>query len=383
MIDFLKKTFTRESTEVNEERTFVPFNTRGVQYSGAYSPAVARCLGLYTSMLISCPLEAEPNPLLTLMNQRPCSFMSRSNFFEILVQNYFLYEGFFAKLNVNNKGEITELLPFISPNSISVYPVGYRRKQNAEHAGGDWDPIIISEKGYYFRDYKGRTFNMDEMLYIRGALFNTQNPLEQQDRFRRVFTEAFNSSSLLEAVIGSICRSDLKPPLMLTGLGFTGEKNKGGHKASGKETAEVKKALRQYFSGQSQGFSNSLLALPPGYDIQKLNMDNPASLLSILNTIVSSNIANIFQVPQELVYSGEGTERTQKEARRFFLSGAFKGFCDVIAHELNHLTGYQYNFRFNIDSLRVSQADLREEASLAQLVGIFSPEEIKKMIKEN
>lgn len=376
--------FKREVDDVAEDATFVPFSTRGVQYSGAYSPVVARCLKMYSSFLAACPLECDKdNSLFQLMKKRPYPPISRQNFFEVMAQNYFLYEGFFAVIMTNTRGEIEALCPYIDPTSFQVYPKGYQHKKelgDASHVGGEWvDPISIYEKGYYFRDYKGRLFNQDEAMFIKNNLFNTQNILEQQNVFQRVFTESFNAPSLLEAVIGSICRSDLKAPLVLTGLGFSGE-SKGANKASGRETKRVKEALRKFFSGKSQGYDSGVLALPPGYKIDKLNLDNPAGLIAQLNVITLANVCNIFQVPTELVYSGQ-TERTAKEARRFWLGGAFAAFCRVIEEELDRLCDFQCSFRFNTDRLRSALSDIREEAAMSQLLGIFTKEELKKRIE--
>ena len=56
-----KRFFKRqvESNDVTEDATFVPFNTRGTQYSGAYSPVTARCLKMYSSFLAVTPLECD------------------------------------------------------------------------------------------------------------------------------------------------------------------------------------------------------------------------------------------------------------------------------------------------------------------------------------
>lgn len=380
-----KKSFLRQSNSENEDRTFVPFARKGTYYSSAFSPVVARCLGLYSSMLNACPLECDKeNPVHTLFTRRPYPPISKSNFFEIMIQNYFLFEGFFAVLRFNNKMEVKAVCPYQSPNSFNVYPVGYskKRKGHADQVGGEWvDPINIYEKGYFALDYKGRHFNQDEFIYIKNNMYNTRSLLEQENIFQRIFNQSFSSAALLEAVIESICQSDLKAPIVLTGLGFSGEGRASG-KATASETKKVKQALREYFSGQSQDASKSCLALPPGYQIQKLNLDNPAGLIQALNGIVSANVCNIFGIPSDLIFI-DGTERTQKEARRLFISGAFASFCTLIEDELNRLTDYQYKFKFNIDSLRIKQADLREESALAQLLGIYTKEEIKKKIESS
>ena len=169
--------------------------------------------------------------------------------------------------------------------------------------------------------------------------------------------------------------------MMLSGLGFSGD-GKDAAKASAKETKAVKQALRKFFNTESQFYSKGVLALPPGYQISKLNMDNPSGLIQALNMISCANVANIFQVPAELIYVSAGaTERTQKESRRLFLSGGFASFCKIIEDELDRLSGYETKFQFNIDKLRIKGADLREEASLAQLLGIYTKEELKSKIE--
>ena len=98
--------FKREAGNQAEDRTFVPLGSGGVSYGSVFSPPVARCVSLYSDFLVNCPLECEneKDPLYTLLTQRPCPFLSRANFFKLCVQNYFLFDGFFAIIKTNHRG---------------------------------------------------------------------------------------------------------------------------------------------------------------------------------------------------------------------------------------------------------------------------------------
>ena len=196
-----------------------------------------------------------------------------------------------------------------------------------------------------------------------------------------MFNNTFEGASKLEAVINALCSRDLRPPLLLSGLGFAGGEK--GIKTSAKETEQVKLALRKYFEDESQG-QKGVLALPPGYSIASMSHQQPSNLLLTVNEIVVSNLCNIFNIPRSLVFSGQN-ERDTKEARRIFIAGGLKAFTRLLSDEFDRLSGYQNKFKFNLDKLRIEMADLREEASLAQLTdeAPFSGDEIKKKIEQN
>ena len=126
----------------------------------------------------------------------------------MIIQNYFLHNGFKAYIKTNMKGEVTALCPYIDPRSITPYPFGYskdkERKGYGEQASGQWtDSIDILEKGFYWLDYRGRKFNQDEIFYIGSALYNTTNILEQEDVYKRILRKLLillpYSSKLSEA----------------------------------------------------------------------------------------------------------------------------------------------------------------------------------------
>ena len=345
----------------------MPLGSGGAQYGQVFSPPVARCLALYCDFLINCPLDAEDEntPLYRLLTRRPCPFMSRANFYRLCVERYFIFNGFFSIIKTNDRGEILALLPYASPQAVQVYPVNFKKSDKNDPVG-DWgDPEKLWKDGFYFRDYRARTYTPDQMFYIRSAGFNTSTGLvEQEDVGQRVFNNTFGSASKLEAVTNALCSRDLRPPLMLSGLGFQGD-NKTGYKASAKETDDVKKALRMYFDGESQSKAG-VLALPPGYTVSSMAMQNPANVLLSINEVVTANVCNIFNVPRSLVFSGSN-ERDTKEARRIFIAGGFKAFTKLLTDEFDRLAGYENKFTFNLDKLRIQMADLREESALAQM----------------
>ena len=377
---FLKKFFERQTQTPNEDRTFVPLGSGGASYGSIFSPQVARCLALYVDFLINCPLKAknDKDPLYKLLTQRPCPFMSRANFYRLCIQNFFLFDGFFAIIKANDRGEIEALLPYASPQAVQVYPTNFKKRERGDVAG-DWgDPEKLYRDGFYFRDYRSRRYTLDQMFYIRSAAFNTGTGLvEQEDFAQRVFNNTYEAASKLEAVINSLCSRDLRPPLLLTGLGYN-ETASGDIKASASETKKVKEALRTYFENDSQG-TKGILALPSGYKIEKMAFDAGANALLAINEVVTSNICNLFNVPRSLVFSG-ATERDTKEARRVFISGGLKSFCTILQDEFNRLSGYENTFSFDLDELRYSMADIREQSAIAQLQDVLSPEEIKEKI---
>ena len=169
---------------------------------------------------------------------------------------------------------------------------------------------------------------------------------------------------------------DLRPPLLLTGLGF-GEGQ--DIKTSARETKSVKQSLREYFENDSQG-SRGVLALPAGFKIDKMSFDQSNNTLSITNDIVTSNICNLFNVPRSLVFTSGQTERDTKEARRIFLANGFRAMCTIIEQEYDRLTDWQNEFKFDVDKLRYMSADIREESAIAQLQNVLSPDEIKEKI---
>ena len=376
---FWKRQSTR-SNSINEDRTFVPLGSGGAQYSSVYSPPVARCIALYHDFLLNCPLTAkdENDSLFKLLTQRPCSFMSRANFFRLIIERYFIFNGFYSIIDADGSGMITDLLPYASPMAIQVYGNNFKKRDINDSIGDYGDPVKLKRSGFYFRDYKSRTFTEDQLFIVRSSAFNTSTGLvEQEDMAQRVFNNTYESAAKLEAVLNSLCSRDLRPPLLLSGMGMDVGQDMP---ASQEETQNVKESLRKYFDNQSQG-EKGVLALPAGYDIKSMSMDNPSNVLMVVNEVVTANICNIFNVPRSLVFSG-ANERDTKEARRIFIAGGFKSFCTILTDEFNRLSGYKNKFKYDLDQLRVQMADLREESALAQLAGVLSPQEIKNKIEQ-
>ena len=84
---------------------------------------------------------------------------------------------------------------------------------------------------------------------------------------QRVFNNTYESAAKLEAVLNSLCSRDLRPPLLLNGMGMDVGQDMP---ASQDETQKVKESLRRYFDEQSQG-EKGVLALPAGYDIKSMS----------------------------------------------------------------------------------------------------------------
>ena len=168
--------FKRES-ETQEDRTFVPLGSGGASYGAVFSPPLARCLALYTDFLVNCPLEAEneDDPLFKLLTRRPCPFMSRANFYRLCVERYFVFDGFFAIIKTNDRGEIKALLPYASPQAVQVYPTNFKKQKNDDPVG-DWgDPEKLYTDNFYFRDYRA-----EHIPLIKCFIFAPQHLTQQQ-----------------------------------------------------------------------------------------------------------------------------------------------------------------------------------------------------------
>ena len=374
MWPFRKKEIKRQK----EDRSFVPIGSGGASYSGVFSPAMARCINLYCDLLTNCPLETnnENHPFYKLLTQRPCSFMSRANFLRLVVERYFIFNGFYALIESDKNGKITDLLPYIAPNSIQPYGNNFSKRSSSDAYGDVADPVQVKNQGWVLRDYKSRVFSPDELFIVRSAGFNTSTGLiEQEDMAQRVFHNTYEAASKLEACLNALCGRDLRPPLLLNNMPLDGNVT-----ASSSEVDEAKQALKNFFDSPSN-FQN-VLCLPHQMSVEKLNLDNPSNVLLAVNEIVVSNICNLFNVPRSLVFSG-ATERDTKEARRIFIASGFKSFCTILTDEYNRLSDYKLELRYNLDQLRIQMADLREEAALAQLLDIYSKEELKKKIEQH
>ena len=381
---WFNRLFKRQvETTPTEDRSFVPLGSGGASYGSIYSPQVARCLALYVDFLINCPLKAknEDDPFYRdVLQKRICPYLSNQNFYQLLIQNYFLWGNFYAIIKVNDRGEILALLPYASPQAVQPYPTNFKKRERGDPTG-DWgDPEKLFYEGYFYRDYRARTYSPDQMLHIKSAAFNTSTGLvEGEAMAQRAFNSTYEAAARLEAVIENLTARDLRPPLLLTGLGY-GEGQ--DIKLSSRETKSVKNTLREYFENDSQG-SRGVLALPAGFKVDKMSFDQSNNTLSITNDIVTSNICNLFNIPRSLVFTSGNTERDTKEARRIFISNGFKGMCTIIEQEYNRLTDWQNEFHFDLDKLRYMAADLREEAATAQLANVLSPEEIKEKMNLN
>ena len=376
--------FKRQAREPTDELTFVPVGAGGVSYNSLFAPVVARCVALYHDLILSCPLKAKKNDdLYKLLTTRPIPWMSLSNFYQIIIERYFIFNGAYFYIKTDNNGMIKALLPLnMSPGSLQAYPSTYKKNQTGfqDDRANDWaDALSIYEKGYYYKDYRGRRFAPDEVLQIRSASWNTSTGLvEQENIAQRVFSNTFEAASKLEGVLFSLTSRDLRGPLLLTGMGLRDE----NQKASIKEQVQIRKNLEQFFSDDSQASSKGILGLPAGYEIKAMSMDQPSHVLNVVNDIITSNICNIFNVPRSLVFTSGQTERDTKEARRLLIANGLKSFCKILTDQYNYLSGFENEFMFDLDHLRVSMADLREESALAQLVDVLGKDKIKEMIEQ-
>ena len=210
-----KLKFWKREREVGPEaRSFVPIGANNATFGSVFSSVLSKCIALYRDTLMATPLKAEKDDdLYKLLVRRPCPFLSRANFYELVIQGYFVFNGFYAYIKTNSKGMIEALLPLnTSPGSLQVYPMTYKKDNNAfqDQSANDWnDSLSLYEKGYYYKDYRGRRFASDEVLAIRSALFNTGTGLiEQEDFAKRVFCNVFESASKIESVVNAICRQE-------------------------------------------------------------------------------------------------------------------------------------------------------------------------------
>ena len=325
--------------------------------------AVGKCLRLYSDFLLQIPLEPADH-YLSMLLKKPNVFDTKKTFFEKLVYQTLLNGNFHAKIDYDSRGQVIALLPF-NPASMYAYPV----------KGEYTDPISIQRHGFYYRDFKGRSFMPDEIFHLKDMMFSNSDQLNGLSRIY-VYQTIFEAGGGLENVACSFARSGLRKTVMLTPNNIS-EVDKDTLKNAREQVEEFYKK-----AGTAGG---GVMTLPVGFDLKSLNFDDPERLFEFLSNKNSLDIARIFSVPIDLVSKPasdkSGGMNHAKEAHRFFIRTSLRAFLKNISDALEMLAMDGTDFSFQVDKFIAS--DRREESQyISQLVqsGVLSAEDAKEMI---
>ena len=305
---------------------------------------VGRCLRLYSDFANLCPLKVKgggEHYLLDLLD-RPASFMTRQNFFEILTMELLLNGGFVCRVLYNERGQVTKLLPYRS-GEVFCYPV------NGESSDG----LSIEQGGFYYRDFKGRTLTPDQIFHIKDCMFNNSDRLNGLSRVY-LYWLAFQQGYSILSFQKLLSDSGLRGPSILTGLDDSDSESLKGVRDSAEQ-----------FTRMGQNSVGRILSLPSGFELKNMMSDHPSKIMEYLSSFSDLTISRVFSVPVELLNrsdakaGGTGAQHL-KEATRFFVKGALKNFLKNISDSLSALAMDKTKFYFKTDALKAS--DLREQS---------------------
>lgn len=368
IFDRIKRAFQGETKETRSisSTEWIPysFSNNFPPSSSVKLSAVGRCLRLYSDFLLQIPLETKDGGdhyLIDLL-KKPNLFDTKKTFMEKLVYQVMLNGNFHAKINYNERGQITALLPY-TPAALYAYP----------NSGEYNDPITLNQ-GYFYRDFKGRIFMPDEIFHIKDMMFSGFDQLNGLSRIY-VYQSIFEAGGGIENVVCSLGRSGLRPPFLLTST----------IPDISKEQMKAVREIVEKFLKHERAASAGVLTLPSGFDAKPLMVQNPDRTLEFLSNKSSLDIARIFGVPTELVGrpAKEGGQSAQqaKEANRFFIRTSLKAFLKGVSDSLDTLAMDGTEFEFKVDKFLAS--DRREESQyISQLVqsGVLSKEDAKDML---
>ena len=295
------------SNDITEDRTFVPQTSGSV--NSIISTAVNRCIMIILDTLSAIDLKAfdlqgkelPDDPLLRLMNTRPCPYISRSGWLETLITHYYLHEGFHSRIELDKTtGRILALNPY-QPYAIEPYVANHLSKQDKfrEDPAGDYsDPVNLWNSGkpnYYYRDSYGRIV-MPDLLFVVRRTNSLSSFIESEDAGKRLYQNILNGNNLFEKIILNFIKRGLRPEILLTGLGYDGATSSGG--VANKQTKALKQTFSEYFQQQSLGEGGSgVLVTPPNFDVKPMSFDKNSNFISTIEQTLNAGVANIFNLP--------------------------------------------------------------------------------------
>ena len=345
---------------LNNPSEWQPFTSNFPPTKSSQLASVGRCLRLYSDFMGEIPIVSTPkNHYLLSVLKSPNPFMSKQNLFESLCFELLLNGNFMAHTEYNSRGEVTQIHPYRS-GQCYAYPV------DGEYS----DAIELSNRGYYYRDFKGRVFVPSQIWHIKDSMFSSGDNLNGLSRVY-LYQLAFDSGANLAQTENSLSSTNLKPPWLLSGL----------PEAGAQEIEDTRETIKTFFKKGAQG----VLTVPAGFDLKSLMIESPGPILKYLGSKSDIEISRIFSVPLQLLSRSDGETKGSaqdlKEATRFYIKSSLKAVLKNISDSLERLAMDGTEFKFEIDRFRAS--DLREQSQyISQLVTseVLSKEEAKELL---
>jgi len=379
-----KKKEPVEKTPVEKRATltaadFVPLNE---SLSGGPQPRavlelsqVRRALGHYSNLLNNSELFAmkkgeklKEHYLVDMLNRGPNRWETKSEFFTNLVQQYWCFGGFFARI-FETGGKVTGLGSY---NANTIFTYGKNKSMDGS------DPAVLQAQGfYYLSSYEDESGGKMEQKIPESEIWRVTNPWSKAfDQLNgRPMAEAFPSVvnfafSILETS-ESFSESGLVSPSLISGLA----------EAKPEQKQDIRKALNEFFKSKDRNW----LTLDDKITLQSLIMNNPATMIEALNSVASVGIARLFDLPVQLI-DAENFHTTQggnemREQHRHWTRNSGKAFLNRIGEALSQLCEPETQIKFAWRSSLPS--DLREAGTaLPPLVegGLLSPERAKEFL---
>ena len=322
--------------------------------------AVGKCLRVYTDFLLSTPLEPKEHYLNEIL-EKPNRWMSKKNFYECLVSELLLNGNFYCKVNFNTQGKVTALLPFRA-GQIYAYP-----------SQGEYDPLTLESKGFFFRDFKGRIFAEHEILKISDYLFSRGDNLNAPSRIY-IYANIFDAGYSIQEVQKALAQSGMRGAVVLTGL----------DDSDSDSVKDIRENVEKFTQGDSGGGIGKVLSLPSGYSTMPMQSDSsPSKMLDLLIAKTDLDLSRVFGVPQEIIGRVEGDKggTPLKESYRFFIKSSLIPFLKCVSDALSDLAMDGTKFKFRTELLKAS--DLREQAQFLKVLtqeGIITKQEAKKWV---
>lgn len=357
MIKYFKKLLEKRNLD---PRSWIPLSLSQTGGQVVREPSglsqIRRGLGLYRDLLLNSRLHAyqgdkriEDDDICRLM-EKPNRWMTKSEFYTQLVQDYFINGDFYAHI-FEDRGRVTALGPYPS-ETVHVYPRGKTIDPS--------DPVQIQTQGFYFQtSFKDSNGNAKTSQLPEDSIFHLKNLWGGR-------IDTLNGTGLWEAY-GSVCDFavdilDTSQKYSETGL-IPPSIIKGVDEMPPEQREDLRKELQNFFSAKSQ-----FLTLSANETLDPLTVQNPSTMLMNLNSIASCHIARLLNLPVALVDREDSGSDTSglglKEAHRFWVKTGGRAFLRLVAEKLSELSENRLEFAWRSTQF----ADMRESQALVPLV---------------
>ena len=343
---------------------------------------IRRALTLYRDLLLCSPLRAFKkdkridDPLLSLM-EKPCSWMSRAEFYTRLTEDYFLSGNFFCAIKAP-KGRIEGLLPF-PPGSIYCYAKSSGDDGNP--SGDNTDPFLLDKRGFYYQtqfqvreDSNKKTISKissDDVWHVKNLWQSGPDTLNGVSLWT-AYSETLDFTSDILDTAQKFSETGLISPSIVKGIS----------ESPGTQRIDLQKELHDFFSQKKQ-----FLTLDDKIELVSAIVQNPASMIMNLSSIASVHIARLMSVPVSLISREDASVDSSglglKEAHRFWVKTSGRAFLKIVAEKLSELADPGVRFEFSWRSTQA--ADMREiSGTLPPLVeaGLLTKEKAKEWMED-